>query len=200
MTFHFIGLGNPGEEYAQTRHNTGQIILEHFRVAHDFPEWKNDMKSKALVSKGKVGKHTVVLVCPQTFMNKSGISAKAFVENGKENPKEAERMLVIYDDLDLPFGAMKFSFNRSSGGHKGMESIIKAVKTEAFPRLRIGISPTTPAGKLKKPHGEEAVEKVILGQFKKEDMAELKKLFRTIDEGLTLYIEEGRERAMTFLN
>ena len=208
MTFTFIGLGNPGDEYAQTRHNTGRIILEHFRVAHDFPEWKKDVKSQSLVSKGKIvdGKttHTVTLVCPETFMNKSGISAKAFVGNVKEGgaavAKAAERMLVVYDDLDLPFGTMKFSFNRSSGGHKGVESIIKAVKTEAFPRLRIGIAPTTPSGKMKKPHGGEVVEKVILGEFKATELAELKKMTKKINEGLEIFIHDGRERAMTFLN
>ena len=110
MTFTFIGLGNPGEEYKHTRHNTGRIMLEYFRTANDFPEWKVDKKSQALISKGKIGKHTITLVYPETFMNKSGVSAKTFVTNLKSE----ERMLVIYDDLDLPFGSSKISFNKSS--------------------------------------------------------------------------------------
>ena len=199
-TFTFIGLGNPGEEYIKTRHNAGRIMLEHFRKEHDFPEWKVDKKNSSLVSKGKisVGKteHTVTLVCPETFMNKSGVSAKSFVTS----PKAAERILVIYDDLDLPFGTGKISFNKSSGGHKGLESIIKAVKTEAFPRLRIGISPTTPSGKMKKPNGEVAVTKNILGEFSKDELVTLKKMSKKSNEALEFLITHGREKAMTFFN
>ena len=94
-------------------------------------------------------------------MNKSGLSAKSFVTS----IKSVERMLIIHDDLDLPFGVSKISFNKSSGGHKGLESIIKAVKTEAFPRLRIGIAPVTTSGKIKKPVGDAAVQKHILGEL-----------------------------------
>lgn len=196
MTFTFIGLGNPGEEYTNTRHNTGRMILEFFRQAHDFPQWKEDKKSKALVSKGKIGSHMVTLVCPETFMNKSGLIAKSFVTN----VKGAERMMVIYDDLDLPFGKAKFSFNKSSGGHKGLESIIKAVKTQAFPRLRIGISPTTPSGKIKKPKGETAVTKNILGEFNDAERSQLKKISKKIIETLDLFVRDGREVATNFLN
>src|SRR5579872_3719323 len=127
MTFTIIGLGNPGEEYAKTRHSAGRIMVEHFRAAHDFPEWKEDKKSNALISKASVGKHTVTLVLPQTFMNKSGKSVEQYAKSKTQNGKILERMLVIYDDLDLPFGTNKISFNKSSGGHKGVESIIKAV-------------------------------------------------------------------------
>ena len=196
MTFTFIGLGNPGAEYGQTRHNTGRILLEHFRLAHDLPEWKKDAKSQALISKGKIGAHTVILVCPETFMNKSGLSAKVFATNAKS----AERMMVVYDDLDLPFGVSKISFNKSSGGHKGLESIIKTIKTTAFPRLRVGISPTTSTGKMKKPLGEEAVTKVILGKFTPDQLSMLKKLAQRMDEGFQLFMTDGRERAMTFFN
>lgn len=200
MTFTFIGLGNPGEEYARTRHNTGRIMLDFFRVSHDFPEWKKDSTSNVLISKGKItyGKktHTVVLVCPETFMNKSGVSAKCFVDNAKS----AERTLVVYDDLDMPFGRAKISFNKSSGGHKGVESIIKALKTKAFARLRVGISPVTPKGTLKKPSGESQVEKLILGDFKTDEMAVLKKLSHRANEALELFVTEGRESAMTFFN
>jgi PTH1 family peptidyl-tRNA hydrolase len=196
MTFTFIGLGNPGLEYIHTRHNAGRIMLEYFRKEHDFPEWKVDKKSQALVSKGKISSHTVTLVCPETFMNNSGVSAKSFVTS----PKAAERMLVIYDDLDLPFGTGKISFNKSSGGHKGVESIIKAVKTEAFPRLRIGISPTTPKGKMKKPLGETAVTKNILGEFSKDELVTLKKMSKKTNEALEFLLTHDREKAMTFFN
>lgn len=196
MNYIFLGLGNPGKEYENTRHNTGRIMLEFFRKANDFPDWKFDKKSNALVSKGKLGKHTVTLVCPETFMNKSGVSAKAFITSAKA----AEKMMVIYDDLDLPFSTSKISFNKSSGGHKGLESIIKALKTEAFPRGRIGIVPTTPSGKIKKPTGEVAVQKHILGEFKPAERLYLKKLSKKLNEALLIFINDGRERAMTEFN
>ena len=96
-------------------------------------------------------------------MNKSGLAVKPIITS----KKKAEALIVIHDDLDLPIGKFKISFNKSSGGHRGVESIIKAIKTEAFTRVRIGISPATPSGKLKKPKGEKDVGDFILGEFKK---------------------------------
>ena len=108
-----IGLGNPGVEYEKTRHNTGKMAVD------------------ALESKNVKAKY----IHQDTFMNKSG-SAVAKVVKSK---KAAEKLIVIYDDLDLPLGTMKISFNRGSGGHKGLESVVRAVKTKEFIRIRIGI-------------------------------------------------------------
>jgi PTH1 family peptidyl-tRNA hydrolase len=107
---------------------------------------------------------------------------------------------VIYDDLDLPLGTMKVSYNRSSGGHKGVESIIKALKTEAFIRIRIGTSSSTPSGKLKKPQGEKAVEKHILSDFKKPEVDVLKKVFKKVEVALEALVEDGLQKAMTIGN
>ncbi len=195
MAYIFVGLGNPGEEYEQTRHNTGRMLLEWFGKSLD-AEWKDDSKLKVKSAKVKVGKQNVVLVLPDTFMNNSGKAVKLFVEN----QKQAEKMVVIYDDLDLPFGKAKISFNRSSGGHKGVESIIKAVKTEKFARIRVGISPVTPSGKQKKPVGEDAVTKVILGKFKDDELKDLKKLSKRVNEALEVFVFNGLEKAMTGFN
>lgn len=170
-----VGLGNPGEEYACTRHNTG-------RMAVSFLE-KKEIKG-------------VKLVHLDTFMNKSGSGVAKVIKS----KKAAEKLIVIYDDLDLGIGQMKISYNRSSGGHKGLESIIKALKTEAFTRIRIGISPTTPSGKLKKPHGDRDVEKHILSDFKKSETEILKKVFKKVAEAVEVLSEHGRERAMTEFN
>ena len=152
-----VGLGNPGEEYAGTRHNTGRMALAYV-----------EKKNPSAGGKG------IKFVHLDTFMNKSGSGvAKVF-----KSKKSAEKLVVIYDDLDLGIGQMKVSYNRGSGGHKGIESIVRALKTEAFIRIRIGTSPTTPSGKLKKPQGEKAVEKHILGDFKKPETEILKKVFR----------------------
>lgn len=195
MAYIFVGLGNPGEEYENTRHNTGRILLSMFGKSLD-AEWKSDKKLNAEVAKVKVGKTPVTLVLPNTFMNNSGKSVKPLVAS----VKGAERLLVIYDDLDLPFGANKVSFNKSSGGHRGVESIIKALKTEKFARVRVGISPTTPLGKIKKPKGEDAVTKVIMGKFKPEEMAALKKLSKKLEESLETFVSEGLEKTMTGFN
>ena len=141
-------------------------------------------------------KDKVVLVEPDNFMNVSGKSVVPLVKNAKD----AERTIVVYDDLDLPLGGMKISFNRSSGGHKGVESIIKALKTREFARLRIGICPTTPSGKLKKPKGEDALLDFIVGPFKKAEADDLKKTIKKGAEALALILEEGREIATGKVN
>jgi PTH1 family peptidyl-tRNA hydrolase len=195
MSYIFVGLGNPGEEYIGTRHNTGRMILEWFGKAND-AEWKYDKKINAQVTKFKVGKSPATLVLPDTFMNNSGKSVKPFIGS----VKAAEKLMVIYDDLDLPFGSSKMSFNKSSGGHRGLESIIKAIKTEKFARVRIGISPTSPSGKIKKPQGEEAVMKIIMGKFKPEQILVLKKISKKVNEALETFISDGIGKAMSEFN
>ncbi|MBI5077989.1 MAG: aminoacyl-tRNA hydrolase [Candidatus Yonathbacteria bacterium] len=196
MQYIIVGLGNPGEEYANTRHNSGRMVVEAFHKKNDFPEWVADKSLKALVSKGSWGKDKVMLIEPNNFMNVSGKSVAPLVKNAKD----AERTIVVYDDLDLPLGTMKISFNRSSGGHKGLESIIKALKTTAFARVRIGVSPTTPSGKLKKPKGENEILDFIVGQFKKAELDEMKKVTKKGAEALELILDEGREVATGKVN
>lgn len=196
MQYFLLGLGNSGKEYENTRHNTGRVVLEHFRKKNDFPAWQEDKKIKALVSEGKVGKAGVLLVEPETFMNNSG-KAAAFLVKTK---KAAENLIVIHDDLDLPLGKIKISWNRGGGGHKGIESIKRAVKTEAFTRMRVGISPATAKGAAKKPSGEEAVIKFILGKFKPAEESELKKIKKKIAEAIEMIITEGKEEAMSRFN
>jgi peptidyl-tRNA hydrolase, PTH1 family len=138
----------------------------------------------------------VKVFTPDTYMNKTG-GAVAKVVKSK---KAAEKLIVIYDELDLPLGKIKISYNRSSGGHRGVESIIKALKTEAFIRIRVGISPTTPSGKLKKPIGEQNVEKHILSEFKKSEIPEVNKTFKRVVEAVEIIVEEGLTAAMTKFN
>jgi PTH1 family peptidyl-tRNA hydrolase len=196
MSYVIAGLGNPGEEYLHTRHNAGRIILEKIKDAFEFSDWKADMKQNALISKGEIEGEKVILSEPETFMNRSGQALAPLVTSAKK----AEKLVVIYDDLDLPLGTMKMSFNRSSGGHRGVESIIKALKTEKFLRIRIGIAPVTPGGKIKKPLGEDAVSKHILGEFKKQEQEILKKQAKKIIAVLPLLCTEGYAKAMTEFN
>ncbi len=196
MAWVIVGLGNPGEEYDLTRHNTGRMAVDFFRKAASFPEWKEDKKTKAHISSGLIGKTAVVLVCPDTFMNKSGLAVAKYVKS----QKAAERMIVAYDDLDLPLGSLKLSFNRGSGGHRGIESIQRAVKTKKFTRIRIGISPTTPSGVVKKPHGEKVVNDFILEIFKPHQLTELKTIFKKAAEAMDVAVTDGPMIAMNRYN
>lgn len=191
-----VGLGNPGEEYNNTRHNTGRIVLDTIYKKGDFPEWKEDKKYKALVSTGNFSGKKVMLMKPQTFMNKSGESLKSLITS----KKKAETLMVFHDDLDLPLGVLKMSFNRGSGGHRGVESIIRVVKTEAFIRLKIGISPASSKGMVKKPLGEKAVDNFILGKFKDSEQKILSKLSRQAVEVIETLVTLGKDRATELCN
>ena len=196
MAWVIVGLGNPGEAYARTRHNTGRLALEYFARARDFSQWKTDTKSKAAISRGTIGKNLVVLVAPDTFMNKSGSAVAQYVKN----PKAAERMIVAYDDLDLPLGTIKLSFDRGSGGHKGLESVMRAVKTKKFARVRIGVSPQKPSGGVRKPRGEKAVLEFILQTFDPNEMEILKRVFKKSGDAIEAIVQSGPMRAMNQFN
>jgi PTH1 family peptidyl-tRNA hydrolase len=192
MAYIIAGLGNPGQDYENTRHNTGRIILQ--SLVDD--EFSFSKKNNALVSEMKIGKEKIKLIAPETFMNNSGKSIATVVKS----IKAAEKLVVIYDDFNLPMGKIRISFNRSSGGHNGVESIIKAVKTEAFLRIRIGVAPETAKGTAKVPHGDEKIEKFILGKFKDDEMKALKKIAKTVAEALEVLVKEGKDKAMSIYN
>ena len=195
MSYIFVGLGNPGEEYENTRHNAGRMALEYFRKAQQFPEWEKNKKLNALVSDGKIKKEKVTLLLPETFMNKSGVSLAPLVKN----KKAAEHLVVAHDDLDLPIGSLKIVFNRGSGGHKGVESIRHRVKTEGFIRVRIGISPATFKGMVKKPDAV-LMNDFILGEFRPKEKDLLKKIIKRTADILATIATEGRARAMNEFN
>lgn len=196
MAWVIVGLGNPGYEYEGTRHNTGRMAVEDFARHAKFSEWREDKKSKSLVSRGLIERTIVALVLPNTFMNKSGSAVSKFVKN----PKAAERMVVVYDDLDLPLGSMKISFNRGSGGHKGVESIMRAVKTKKFTRIRIGVSHSTASGAIRKPVGDKVILNYILTKFKVHELEELKNVFKRVRQALETIATDGLERAMNQFN
>jgi len=172
-----VGLGNPGKEYENTRHNTGYIVL-------------------GMVEKNLSIKDKIKFIYPDKLMNNSG----KFVAPLIKSKKDLKDLVVIYDDIDLPMGKMKISFNRSSGGHNGLGSIIKALKSEKFLRIRIGISPETPGGKLRKPKGEKAVLNFLLGEYKKSELDTLKKLSKKVTEAVEMIFTEGKEKAMSLYN
>jgi PTH1 family peptidyl-tRNA hydrolase len=192
--FLIVGLGNPGKEYEESRHNTGRIILDNILGE---VTWGESFKENALYYKDKIGKKEVEYLKPQTFMNNSGVAVSYAQTKHKIKPKD---IIVIYDDIDLPLGSLKISFNRSSGGHNGLESVIKKLKSREFVRIRIGVSPVTPTGKIKKPKGDKAVLKFLLGNFKEDELKKIKKLSKKVSEILTILSSDGKEKAMSLYN
>ncbi len=180
--FYIIGLGNPGEEYVGTRHNTGREAVEFFD------------RHFAEASRGK--KEKFEIIHSNEFMNNSGKAVAKIIKS----KKVAENLIVVHDDIDLPIGTMKISYNKGTGGHKGLDSVVKAVKTKEFVRIRIGVSPATAKGRAKKPEGEKAVIDFILHKFKPAEMEIMKKNFKKISEAISTLILEGRERAMNQFN
>lgn len=188
-----VGLGNPGEQYEGTRHNAGRMAVESFAKKYDFDDFEFDKKSNALVATGKVGKVKTTLVLPETFMNKSGLSVKSFVKN----LKQAKSLIVVHDDLDIGLGRAKMSWNKSSGGHKGVESVMKAISTEEFFRIRIGVIPTNAKGAPKMPDVKDIVNDFIIGPFKPKEMDELKKVIKKVHQCLEIAVTDSPERAMS---
>jgi PTH1 family peptidyl-tRNA hydrolase len=180
MQWIFVGLGNPGKEYEGTRHNIGRDFL--LAIAKE---------------EGKVvlyGTNVRVLL-PNTYMNHSGDALKSLVKT----KKAAESLVVLQDELDMPLGKVKFSFGSSSGGHRGIESIQRTLKTKDFIRIRIGISPATPSGKLKKPDADGTVD-FVLGKFKPSEQEKIKKVRKVVAHAIELLITEGLEKARGEIN
>ena len=196
MALVIVGLGNPGKEYEKTRHNAGRSAVELVATKEGCEDFVLNKTAKALVSKGVVGGENAILVLPETMMNLSGKAASAFVKS----PKAAKNLLVIHDDLDLPLGTIKMVFGRGSGGHKGVESIMRAVKTQDFARIRIGISGVGKKHQAKKVSGEEKVIKHVIGKWKPGEEATLKKVLKKVAEAVHLYASESIESATQFAN
>lgn len=210
------GLGNPSEEYKNTRHNVGRMIVSSFAKEENDFSFEESKQMNAQIAKGVVGKEKVTFVLPEAYMNKSGNVLAQFVtstkkarhdssptasaKRGESLARRAEKLVVVYDDLDLPLGTIKLSFGRGSGGHKGVESIIRAVGTKDFVRIRIGISTTTPGGKLKKPRGEKKVLDFIMGTFSKKEEKTLKKIFAFSTGAILSIITDGLSVAMNKYN
>ena len=170
MKWTIVGLGNPSAEYASTRHNVGKDFVE-------------SLAKK--ISSAKV-------VDLNVYMNNSGPAIKKSIGSAKN-------LIVVHDELDLPLGRIKISFGSSAGGHNGVKSIEKALKTKDYVRVRVGISPSTPSGKLKRPDAEKITD-FVLGKFKTSEQEKLKKARKVVGEALELILTEGKERAMTEIN
>ncbi len=188
-----VGLGNPGGEYAGTRHNAGRMLLELFRTQNHLPDWQYKKTSDALVSKGTVDGVETMLIEPETYMNLSGAGVKHFIKN----PDDALRLIVVHDDIDLALGSWKISWDRGDGGHNGIKSINETLRTKEFLRLRIGVLPVV-NGVKEKPKGEDAVASFVLGKFSSEEKLLLEKsmgdMVVVLKELLTLTTDEAMNK------
>jgi len=197
MAYIIIGLGNPGGEYAKTRHNAGRMVLELLAKEDSFEDFKPKKLAHASVSSGTIDGEKVTLVIPEVAMNLSGKAAPAFVKS----VKAAKKLLVVRDDLDLPLGTLKLTvYGRGSGGHKGVESIMRALKTKEFAQLKVGISGQTPKGKTKKPNTEEKVVKHVIGKFSPSEELVLKKALKKSAQSIRTFVSGGIEKAMLETN
>jgi PTH1 family peptidyl-tRNA hydrolase len=163
-----IGLGNPGKEYERTRHNVGFQLVDVLCEKWDFPDFAPEKKFSSLISAGVKDGEKILLVKPETFMNRSGEAVASIISFFKLTPAD---ITVVHDDLDLPFGSWKESTDSGPAGHNGVASIIEHLGTKTFRRIRIGIGRPS--------DGREAAD-YVLGRFGDEEQKKLPELFEEI--------------------
>jgi peptidyl-tRNA hydrolase, PTH1 family len=179
MSFYLLALGNPGEDYENTRHSVGRFIIRLLAEEHEFSGWSAYKKKKLETNKGTIHGVSSTLILIDEFMNVLGRVGGPAIKAGI--PSKA---IVFHDDLDIPIGSFKISYGKGAGGHKGVESLIKNLKTKKFFRMRIGISPKTPSGKIKKIKDREKVRNYVLGEMPKKEKDLLKKIFPKINDAV----------------
>ncbi len=180
--FMIVGLGNPGKEYAQSRHNVGFMVLD--RLAERYGVVFSRYEQKALVAKVQAEVGNLMLVKPQTYMNLSGQSVGALTRFYKVS---VEQLLIVYDDIDLPFGMLRMRPDGSSGGHKGMQSIIDRLGRQDIPRLRIGVG---------RPSGSKAAAHYVLNQFNAQEKLELPLILDRASQAVQDFLLYGLSEAM----
>lgn len=171
-----IGLGNPGSQYENTRHNAGFIVLDEIQKSWDFPEFQFNKKFNANISENNKDGEKIILAKPQTFMNLSGQCAKTIADFYKIS---IEDISVLHDDLDIDLGAFKVSLDSSAAGHNGIQSIIDNFGTQKFKRVRIGIE-----GAEKKKDRLMSGSDFVLQKFSDEETETIKKLTNEISNNL----------------
>lgn len=185
-TFIIVGLGNPGPKYARNRHNVGFQSVDRLAesIGAKFAEKK---RFKALVAEGQIGAQRVVLAKPLTFMNNSGQAVRSISQWYKIPP---ERILIIYDDLDLPLAKLRLRPDGKSGGHNGLGSVIQEMGTAEIPRLRIGIG---------RPAQGDPID-YVLGDFSRDQEPAIRDALGTVESIVRCLLEQGILRAMDSFN
>ncbi|MGB9711648.1 aminoacyl-tRNA hydrolase [Dissulfurimicrobium hydrothermale] len=181
------GLGNPGSQYAMTRHNVGFMALDALASNYGIA-FKRFKQTTCEIGSGIIEQRPIVLLKPLTYMNKSGDAvAKMLVYYNIEPPA----MMVIHDDIDMPLGTFKFSRGGGAGGHNGIRSIIESIGTNQFPRLKIGIG---------RPKDLAPIDHYVLSPFGGDEIKILQDVLTMALEGIICFIKEGLEKAMNGYN
>jgi PTH1 family peptidyl-tRNA hydrolase len=196
--YYIVGLGNAGAEYAHTRHNIGWLVLEALRIKHRMPEPILQNSVSGRVTEGNISGVSVSALYPETMMNNSGSAVRKFVA-----PEDISRLVVLYDDIDVPLGEVRVSFGRGDGGHNGVKSIIEKIGSRDFVRVRIGIGKAGfwpwERGKLKRPQGA-SLPRYVLGKFSKHELTSVEKVSVAVDEIVTVIVQYGHITAMNRYN
>ncbi|MFM8566980.1 MAG: aminoacyl-tRNA hydrolase [Gemmatimonadota bacterium] len=185
-----LGLGNPGAAYVDTRHNVGWWIVDHLAEAWRCDGWRKD--GEAMTASGTVGAVKVRLVKPLTFMNLSGAVLKPWLR--RPFWAAAADLMVISDEVQLPVGAFRFRAKGSAGGHNGLKSIEQALGGQDYARLRIGVGPNDPQRRI----GDLA--DYVLGDFGKQEAADVRALFPTLEQALRQWTADGILPVMNAFN
>jgi PTH1 family peptidyl-tRNA hydrolase len=181
-----VGLGNPGEEYEQTAHNLGFLVVDRLAERNGIQVKRKD--SRALIGNGSIGGGKVLLAKPQTFMNVSGESVKGLLVKHEIAPGD---LILVYDELDLPWKSLRIRPDGSAAGHRGVDSIIREIGSKDFPRVRLGI------------HGgrrEKDGVRIVLAKFKRAQKEELDELLDYASQAVESIIAEGVAQSMTKFN
>lgn len=182
-----VGLGNPGIEYQFTPHNLGFLALD--RLAERWKVRIGNRRCRALTGRAVIGSEEVLLAKPETFMNLSGLAVRALLQEYEAEP--ARDLVVVHDELDLPLGAIRIRQRGSSAGHNGLESILGALGTEEFTRVRLGIAPE---------HAVKDGARYVLGQFKRAQYKAVDGALDQAADALEMIVTEGVARAMNRFN
>ena len=187
-----VGLGNPGRAYAHNRHNIGFHCLNYFAKRHSIPF--EQRQCRARIGCGEVFDNKLLLAKPYTFVNLSG-KAVGCLANKYTIP--LSDLLIIYDDFDLPLGKIRLRHSGSSGGHKGMNSIVSALGSEDFPRIRVGIGRPQVE---EKSNNEDAIVDYVLGDFSPQEEEVIKSAIATVAEAIECFLTQDIETAMSKFN
>ena len=184
--FTIIGLGNVGTEYKNTRHNVAWIIFDNI---FSNLNWQKNKYAESILANTRINDTDVLIVKPETFMNESGRVMPYLMKTYGTSP---EKIIVIHDDIDLPIGNLKISFDRGDGGHNGVKSIMSTLGTKEFTRIRVGVSILDDEGILRKPD--------VLGNFSQEEKQQIEPISQRVAMIIETIIKEGLDKAMTLFN
>ncbi len=182
-----VGLGNPGIEYQFSPHNVGFLAVD--RIAGNLGLEVRSRQCRALTARAVVGGQGVLLAKPETFMNLSGLSVRELVAEYDARPESD--LMVIQDELDFPLGTLRIHTRRSSAGHNGIESIIEALETQDFLRIRVGVAPG---------HKLEDSKRYLLAPMRKADLAVIDGMLDTAGEAVQMILQQGAAAAMNRFN